>query len=109
VFHLNQAWAPPLLLHLFITSFLLGQIAYTTGSLLPGIIAHTVLDIFNFSYWWTDVAGKFEYQPISITGVDLHFAVWLFILMGSIALLIWNLGKIKTVRSRDEVELAPAA
>ena len=98
VFHLNQAWAPPLLLHLFVASFIIGEIAYATGSLLPGIIAHTVLDIFNFSYWWTDIAGKFEYQPIAITGVDLHFVVWLLILTGSIALFIWNLGKVKAVR-----------
>jgi membrane protease YdiL (CAAX protease family) len=101
LFHLNQAWAPPLLLHLFIGSLLLGEIAYATGSLLPGIIAHTVLDIFNFSYWWTDVAGKFEYQPIAITGVDLHFVVWLLILTGSIALFVWNLGKIKAVRLKS--------
>jgi len=98
VFHLNQAWAPPLLLHLFVASFMIGQITYATGSLLPGIIAHTVLDIFNFSYWWTDIAGKFEYQPIAITGVDLHFVVWLLIFTGSIALFVWNLGKVKAVR-----------
>jgi len=98
VFHLNQAWAPPLLLHLFVGSLMFGLIAYATGSLLPGIIAHTVLDIVNFSYWWTDIAGKFEYQPIAITGVDLHFVVWLLIFTGSIALFIWNLGKVKAVR-----------
>jgi len=97
-FHLNQTWAPPLLLHLFFTSLMFGAFADATGSLLPGIIAHTVLDIVNFSYWWSDVAGKFEYQPIAITGVDLHFVVWLIIFIGSIAMFIWNLGKVKAVR-----------
>ena len=101
LFHLNQAWAPPLLLPLFITSFMLGQIAYTTDSLLPGIIAHTVLDVFNFSYWWTDVAGKFEYQPIGITGVDAHFLVWSVIFAASLALFLWGLGKVKAVRSQS--------
>jgi len=98
VFHLNQAWAPSWLLHIFLGSILWGLIAYATGSLLPGIIAHTVLDIVNFSYWWTDVAGKFEYQPIAITGVDLHFVVWSVIFAASAALFFWGLGKVKTVR-----------
>lgn len=98
VFHLNQSWALPVLLHLFVASLLFGAFADATGSLLPGIIAHTVLDIVNFSYWWSDVAGKFEYQPIRITGVDLHFVVWLLIFTSSIALFIWNLGKVKAVR-----------
>ena len=98
VFHLNQAWALPVLLHIFVASILFGAIAYATGSLLPGIIAHTVLDIVNFSYWWTDIAGKFEYQPIAITGVDLHFVVWLLILTTSGALVIWSLRKVKAVR-----------
>ena len=98
LFHLNQAWAPPLLLHLFIGSLMMGMIAYATGSLLPGIIAHTILDIVNFSYWWTDVAGKFEYQPIAITGMDLHFLVWSVLLAVSGMLFAWVLGKVKAVR-----------
>ncbi len=98
VFHLNQAWALPLLLQLFVGSLLFGAFTYASGSLLPGIIAHTVLDIVNFSYWWSDIAGKFEYQPITITGVDLHFAVWLLILTTSAALFLLGLGKVKAVR-----------
>jgi len=102
LFHLNQAWAPPLLLHLFVLSFVIGQIAYVTGSLLPGIFAHTVLDIVNFSYWWTDIAGKFEYQPIAITGIDLHFLAWLVLLIVSSGLLVWVLGKVKSIRTQAE-------
>ena len=98
VFHLNQAWALPVLLHLFVASLLWGALAYATGSLLPGIIAHTVLDIVNFSFWWSDIAGKFEYQPIAITGVDLHFVVWLLLLITSGVLVIWSLRKVKAIR-----------
>ncbi len=98
VFHLNQTWSLPVLLHLFVASILFGAFANVTGSLLPGIIAHTVLDIVNFSYWWSDVAGRFEYQPISMTGVDLHFVVWVLIFTGSITLFVWNLRKVKVVR-----------
>jgi membrane protease YdiL (CAAX protease family) len=98
LFHLNQAWAPPMLLHLFVASFMFGLIAYATGSLLPGIIAHTVLDIVNFSYWWTDVAGRFEYQPIAITGIDLHFVVWSVLLTVSGVLFVRVMRKVKAVR-----------
>ena len=98
VFHLNQAWAPPLLLHLFVASFMFGLISYATGSLLPGIIAHTVLDIVNFSYWWTDVAGRFEYQPIAITGIDTHFLVWSVLIIVSGVMFVWVLSKVKAVR-----------
>ena len=60
VIHLHQAWAPPVLFHIFAISVLLGVLAYTSGSLIPSMIGHTVLDIFNFSYWWSDVAGRLE-------------------------------------------------
>jgi len=96
--HLEQAWSPPLLLHLFVGSLMFGVMAYNSGSLIPGIIAHTILDIFNFSYWWSDVAGKFEYQTIANTGVDLHFVIWTLIFTASFGLFIWGVRKLKVVR-----------
>lgn len=51
IIHLDQVWATPLLFHLFMLSVLLGVLAYSSGSLIPGILAHFGLDIFNFSYW----------------------------------------------------------
>lgn len=98
VAHLEQAWSPPLLIHLFVGSLMFGAMAYTSGSLIPGIIAHTILDIFNFSYWWSDVAGKFEYQTIANTGVDLHFVIWTLIFVTSAGLFIWGVRKMKSVR-----------
>ena len=96
--HLEQAWSPPVLLHLFVGSCMFGVMAYNSGSLIPGIIAHTILDIFNFSYWWSDVAGKFEYQTIANTGVDLHFVIWTLIFTASFGLFIWGVSKLKVVR-----------
>ncbi len=93
-------------MHLFAAGLLSGAFAYASGSLLPGIIAHTVFDIVNFSYWWSDIAGKFEYQPIAITGVDLHFIVWSLIFAASAVLSILGLGKVKAVRLQSGVELA---
>jgi hypothetical protein len=74
---------------------------YPSGLLVPGIITQSLVDIVNFSYWWSDVAGKPEYQPIAITGVDLHFVVWLLIFTASIDLFSWNPGKIKAVRMQS--------
>lgn len=98
VIHLHQAWAPPVLFHLFAISVLLGILAYSSGSLIPSMIGHTVIDIFNFSYWWSDVAGKFERQTIYETGIDFHFMVWSLIFVVSIVLFFWAVRKIGVVR-----------
>ena len=77
--HLNQAWAGGggILIMLFGISAVWGVLARVSGSLIPGIISHTVTDIANFSYWWTDVAGAFDKRPISETGIDSHFILWI--------------------------------
>lgn len=98
VSHLNQAWAPPVLFLLFAISVMWGILAYTSGSLIPGIISHTVADIFNFSYWWTDVAGTFDKRPIAETGIDAHFVVWVLIFVASAALFSWAARKTLTAR-----------
>jgi len=100
VFHLQQAWALPLLFHLFAIGALLGILAYVSGSLVPSIIGHAVLDIFNFSYWWSDVAGKFERRPILETGIDFHFVGWFLILAVSIVLFFVVAGRIRAVRQQ---------
>jgi membrane protease YdiL (CAAX protease family) len=99
VTHLHQAWALPILFHVFTISLLLGILAYASGSLIPSILGHTVMDIFNFSYWWSDVAGKFDQWPISETGVDFHCILWAFILVVSSALFFWSVQK--ALRSRQ--------
>lgn len=89
VLHLNQAWAPPILLHIFAMSVLLGILAYASGSLIPGIIAHTLMDIPNFAYWWTDVAGTFDKRPVAETGVDAHLIVWTVVFVASVISFFW--------------------
>lgn len=98
VIHLNQAWAPPVLFHLFAMSVLLGILAYSSGSLIPSMIGHAVMDIFNFSYWWSDVAGKFERRTIFETGIDFYFVGWFLIFGTSVVLFFWIARKIRTVR-----------
>ena len=82
-------------------------IAYVSGSLIPVMISHTVTDIVNFSYWWTDVAGTFDKRPIGETGLDAHFFVWITILVVSLAL--FALVTYKTQAARQNIGLGIAA
>jgi membrane protease YdiL (CAAX protease family) len=98
--HLNQAWAPSLLLHIFALGALLGILAYATGSLIPGIIAHVIMDVVNFAYWWSDVAGRFEMQTLAETGIDFHFVGWILVLGASVALFFLAVRRVMAVRPR---------
>jgi len=90
VAHIHQAWASGMLgmTVIFVISFMIGYLAYSTKSLLPGIIAHVTFDVINFSYWWSDVIGTFERKPISMTGVDNHFIITLMVALLSTILFI---------------------
>ena len=98
IVHLHQAWASGILVGIFAISFALGYLAYTTNSLIPGIIAHVSFDIVNFSYWWSDVLGTFDRRPIGVTGVDSHFIMTLIVVMFCITLLIISLRKLSNLR-----------
>ena len=74
--HLSHSWAFPILPHIFFASVLLGILAYKTGSLIPGIIGHSILDIFDYSVWWSNIIGGFHMQTIFKTGIDIHFIIW---------------------------------
>ena len=89
IVHLHQAWAAPILVQIFIISLLIGYFAYAFNSLIPGIIAHVTIDIFNFSYWWSDLLGKFTLKPISVTGVDLHFILTLVVFLTSLIFFVF--------------------
>jgi membrane protease YdiL (CAAX protease family) len=77
--HLSKSWASPILPHIFFASVLLGILAYKSRSLVPGIIGHSILDIFDYSVWWTDLTGGFKKQTIFKTGIDLNFSIWVLV------------------------------
>jgi len=104
VSHLNQAYAAPILFHIFAISLMLGVLAYSTDSLIPGIIGHAVMDIFNLSYWWSDVAGIFERRTILDTGVDSHFFIWMVLFVVSMVLFI--VATRKTLALRHQTGIA---
>lgn len=96
LFHLNQGWAEPSMYgFLFLSSILIGMLVMASNSLIPGIIAHFAVDIFNFSYWWSNLAGEFKYRPIAETGIDAHFLIWTGVFISSLVLMLLVIGKTK--------------
>lgn len=74
VLHLNKHWATPGIVPIvFCAGVLLGLLAWSSQSLLPGIVGHVVMDIGLFAYWWTGIAGDFGARPITEIGVDPPF------------------------------------
>lgn len=102
VAHLNQAWAGGVLIVLFAISVMWGVLALAAGSLIPVIIAHFVTDIFNFSYWWTDVAGTFDRRPIGETGIDGHIVVWIILFALSLTAFVRAVCITRIVRRKIE-------
>ena len=96
--HLDKTWAPLIIIHIFLASALLGLLAYSSGSIIPGIIGHTIMDIFNFSYWWSDLAGNFERKTIFQTGIDIHFIVWCLIFMITTSFFLFAVIKLQKIR-----------
>jgi membrane protease YdiL (CAAX protease family) len=84
VFHFNQVWAPPAIAVLIIAGILFGVLAKASNSLIPGMVAHVITDIIAYSYWWSGLAGAHSIETIFITGVDLHFLLWLLIVVCSL-------------------------
>jgi len=96
--HLHQAWSGPIIVHIFLISALFGMLAYYSGSLIPGIVAHFTMDIFNFSFWWSDLGQQFNQKTVYETGIDAHFISWSLILVISIMVFVITIRKLNTVR-----------
>jgi len=74
--HLTKDWATAGMVPIiFGAGILLGLIAWSSGSLIPCILGHTLMDIGLFAYWWTGIAGDFTARPVAITGVDQPFLI----------------------------------
>jgi membrane protease YdiL (CAAX protease family) len=74
--HLTKSWAllgmVPIV---FGAGILLGLIASSAQSLIPGMIGHFIMDVGLFAYWWTGIAGDFSQRPISEAGLDRPFLI----------------------------------
>ena len=104
--HLSHSWAVPILPHIFFASTILGILAYRSGSLIPGIIGHSVLDIFDYSFWWSDITGGFRKQTLFKTGIDVHFIFWVILFLLSLFLFFRYAGRLKNIEAlkKDRVD-----
>jgi membrane protease YdiL (CAAX protease family) len=87
--HLNQAWIGALFVPGLFASVMLSMLAYASRSLIPSMIGHAVMDVFNFGYWWWQLLGTYNERPISETGIDLNFLVWASTLVISLSLFVF--------------------
>jgi membrane protease YdiL (CAAX protease family) len=94
--HLVKAWAILGMIPIvFGAGVLLGLLAWSTRSLLPGMIGHVVMDIGLFGYWWTGIAGDFSAQTISQTGMDRPFFMASFTFVVSLGIVVFAIFKLR--------------
>jgi membrane protease YdiL (CAAX protease family) len=87
--HLTKSWALMGMVPIvFGAGVLLGLIAWSAQSLIPGMIGHFVMDVGLFAYWWTGIAGEFRQRPISETGVDRSFLITSFVFATSLLVVL---------------------
>jgi len=97
--HLTKAWATLGMIPIvFGAGLLLGLLAWSAGSLLPGIIGHIMMDIGLFAYWWTGIAGEFSTRTISQTGMDRSFLIAFFTFVISLGIVVFAIRKLRRMR-----------
>ena len=94
--HLTKGWAMAGMVPIvFGAGVLLGLLAWSSQSLIPGMIGHVLMDIGLFSYWWTGIAGDFALLPISVTGVDRFFIITCATLLASLSILLLAISRFR--------------
>jgi membrane protease YdiL (CAAX protease family) len=93
--HLTKDWTMIGMVPIvFGAGVLLALIAWSSGSLIPGMIGRIVMDIGLFAYWWTGIAGDFGARPLSETGMDRAFVIACAVFLISFVMVfvaIWKL------------------
>ncbi len=99
--HLTKSWALVGMVPIvFAAGVLLGLLAWSSGSLLPSIVGHVLMDVGLFAYWWTGIAGTFTHRPIGETGVDKAFWTTCIVLAASLFLVLLAVSKFRKIRRR---------
>ncbi len=97
--HLTKAWAMVGMVPIVLgAGVLLGLLAWCSGSLIPGMIGHVVMDIGLFGYWWTGIAGDFSARPISETGVDRPFLITCAVLATTLIIVLLAARRLRRIR-----------
>jgi len=97
--HLTKDWSSIGMVPIvFGAGLLLGTMAWASGSLIPGMIGHTIMDIGLFAYWWTQIAGVFSERPIAETGMDPHFYAACAIFAAALSMTLTSIVKLRRLR-----------
>jgi membrane protease YdiL (CAAX protease family) len=98
--HLSKGWAIAGMVPIVLAAgVLLGLLAWSSGSLIPSIVGHIVMDVGLFAYWWTGIAGTFSARPISETGVDGSFLVACALFTASLCVVLFAISRLRRERS----------
>jgi membrane protease YdiL (CAAX protease family) len=96
--HLSKGWAMVGMVPIvFGAGVLLGLLAWSSGSLMPCMFGHVVMDIGLFAYWWTGIAGDFTARPISETGADRPFFITCALLSLSLAVVLQSVRQLRAI------------
>jgi membrane protease YdiL (CAAX protease family) len=94
--HLWKSWALVGMIPIvFSAGLLLGLFAWSSQSLIPGMIGHIMMDVGLFVYWWTGIAGTFTARPISESGVDGPFVGACAALTISLSIVLLAISKLR--------------
>lgn len=98
VLHLNKGFAGLGMIPIILgAGLLLGTLAWASGSLIPGIIGHTIMDIGLFAYWWTGIAGTFTARPIGETGLDAGFVIAVAVFAVALGVCLTSLWRLRRI------------
>jgi len=104
--HLSKGWATPGMVPIvFGAGVLLGLLAWSSGSLIPGMIGHVLMDIGLFAFWWTGIAGTFTARPIAETGIDQAFLFTCGVFAVSLIVVLLATSKLRFQAERVNVAL----
>jgi membrane protease YdiL (CAAX protease family) len=99
--HLTKDWAlVGMIPIIFGAGVLLGNLASSAASLIPGMIGHFVMDVGLFAYWWTGIAGSFDARPVAETGLDGSFVLACLAFAASLVVVLFAIWRLRNVRSR---------
>jgi len=102
--HLSKAWAMVGMVPIvFGAGILLGVLAWSSGSLIPSMLGHVVMDIGLFAYWWTGIAGNFTARPIAETGMDKSFLITCTVLAATLTLVLFAAWRLRRITGRKSV------
>jgi membrane protease YdiL (CAAX protease family) len=106
--HLTKGWATAGMVPIvFGAGILLGLLAWSSGSLIPGMIGHVIMDIGLFAYWWTGIAGDFTARPITQTGLDRPFLIACAAFAASLSIVLFSIQKLR--KTASPISTSPAS